>query len=50
MEPFGKEIAALERRGYRDGIFVKRVVAEAAEQEHLRVYVPIATGPAFTPT
>jgi len=32
----------------RDGIFLKRVVPAAAEQEHLALYEPIAHGPAFT--
>lgn len=30
------------------GIFLKRVVPAAAEQEHLALYAPIAHGPAFT--
>lgn len=49
MGTFGQRVAALEREGYKHGIFVKRVVPEAAEQEHMRVYAPIASGLAFTP-
>lgn len=48
MATLGTRVDALSANGHRTGIFLKRVVPEEAEQEHLAMYAPIAHGPAFT--
>ncbi len=48
MATIGARIDVLAAGGHRGGIFLKRVVPEEAEREHLGIYPPIANGAPFT--